>query len=113
MRKGGQDVRRGISPCPCVIFSSGFGESQRLHAVQVNWSAKDLANDLSPRVSGKNKKVEQMISAKYPPLSDKDMEIRQSCTIVDKDGIMLVTYLRDVLTEERQVRAFPVSEFGD
>ena len=86
-------------------------ESQQLnllgHAdsgiVQMEWSAKDLAADLSPRVSGTNYKVEKNLLRNYRPLSKKLLPVQRSCTVVDRDGIVLMVYLRDAITERQQV----------
>lgn len=73
--------------------------------MQTGWSAKELGLYLSPRVSGKNEQVEAKVLARYPPITTRDVEVRKSCTIVDVDGVVLATYIRNALSEERQVSA--------
>ena len=80
-----------------------FGPADDGMTVQMEWSAKELAADLSPRVTGTNSRVEANLLRNYRPLSKKLLAVQRSCTVVDRDGIVLMVYLRDGITRSRQV----------
>lgn len=83
--------------------------------MQLNWSVRELAEELSPKVTGRNEKVEEPLRRKYSPLEEKIVPVRSPCTVIDSEGVVVLVYVRDAFTKGRQVSrsVLPEEKSGD
>jgi hypothetical protein len=73
--------------------------------VSTSWAVDEYADELSPRSTGQNSKVESKLREKFPPISSERREYDVPRIVTDVNGKACTWYLPGALSTERKVRA--------
>ena len=69
------------------------------------WDVRHYRDNISTKNEGMNEEFEESLKRRYPPINGYG-KITEPCVVIDNEGIILVWYIPNILTVERQVWEF-------